>query len=122
VPRRPPRRGARRRVLRPVPRPYRPAPTTQRPGVHRDGGLDDLLAEAGRPTRRFDFVITFGVDRLSRDTARVTAILRHLATDGVEFLAVPHRVPGSTPLPMPYLRSAAYLDVFTQLLREGTIR
>lgn len=88
--------------------------------ISRDGGLDDLLTEANRPERRFDFVISTDVYRLSRRTATSTAILRAFALANIEFLQVPeirdgHRLPVA-----PWrLRSAAYITMLTQLITEG---
>lgn len=82
----------------------------------RDGGLDDLLTEANRPERRFDFVISTDIYRLSRREAPVFAIMRALAVADIEFLLAPeirdgHRLPVA-----PWqLRSVAYLDVLTRL-------
>lgn len=36
--------------------------------IHRDGGILDLLAEAERPDRRFDFVICESIERVARRT------------------------------------------------------
>ncbi|MFI9644500.1 hypothetical protein ACIG87_31395 [Micromonospora sp. NPDC051925] len=88
--------------------------------ISRDGGLDDLLTEANRPERRFDFVISTDVHRLSRHRATRTALLRTLAVAGIEFLHAPE-IRDSDRLPvMPWrLRSVDYIEVLTQLIRDG---
>jgi hypothetical protein len=54
--------------------------------LHRGGGLDDLLAQAeGRP-RRFDQLITYGPDRLSRDMRRAWELMHRLTLVDVECL------------------------------------
>lgn len=55
--------------------------------VPRDGGLQDLLAEAERPDRRFDVVICEGIDRISRRTYYGTLIEHRLEQAGVQLLA-----------------------------------
>lgn len=55
--------------------------------VRRDGGIRDLLAEAKRPDRRFDFVICESISRISRDTHEGTGIERELERCGVMLLA-----------------------------------
>lgn len=55
--------------------------------IARDGGLDDLLAEARSPTRRFDGVICESVDRISRRTYYGTKIEHELAQVGVVLFA-----------------------------------
>ncbi|MFV2104447.1 hypothetical protein [Micromonospora sp. LOL_024] len=88
--------------------------------ISRDGGLDDLLTEANRPERRFDFVISTDVHRLSCDTATRTALLRTLAVAGIEFLHAPEIRDGDRLPVMPWrLRSVDYINVLTQLIRDG---
>lgn len=88
--------------------------------VSRDGGLDALLTEAHNPARRFDFVVSTEVYRLSRRTVTVTAIMRALADAGVEFLLAPEiRTDHTLPVPPWQLRSVAYLDVLTRFARKG---
>ncbi|WP_230582432.1 hypothetical protein [Salinispora tropica] len=88
--------------------------------ISRDGGLDDLLTEANRPDRRFDFMISIDVHRLSRDTATRTALLRMLAVAGIEFLHAPEIRDGDRLPVMPWrLRSVDYIKVLTQLIRDG---
>ncbi|MEV6689849.1 hypothetical protein AB0M35_00010 [Micromonospora sp. NPDC051196] len=88
--------------------------------ISRDGGLDDLLTEANRPDRRFDFVISTDLHRLSRDTAMRTALLRTLAVAGIEFLHAPEIRDGDRLPVMPWrLRSVAYINALTQLISEG---
>jgi DNA invertase Pin-like site-specific DNA recombinase len=55
--------------------------------VPRDGGIADLLAEAGRPQRRFDAVICEGIDRIARRTYIATQIENQLEQAGVLLLA-----------------------------------
>jgi hypothetical protein len=88
--------------------------------IGRDGGLDDLLTEADRPERRFDFVISTDVYRLSRHTATSTTILRTLALADIEFLRAPEIRDGHRlPLAAWQLRSVAYINALTQLNTEG---
>ncbi|MDG4787673.1 hypothetical protein O7626_17300 [Micromonospora sp. WMMD1102] len=88
--------------------------------ISRDGGLDDLLTEANRPERRFDFVISTDVHRLSCDTATSTALLRALTVAGIEFLHAPEIRDGDRLPVMPWrLRSVDYINVLTQLIRDG---
>lgn len=79
---------------------YRRAPATlildNEREFSRDGGLDALLTEANRPERRFDFVISTDVHRLSRCTVTSTALLRTLAVAGIEFLHAPEIRDGVT--------------------------
>jgi hypothetical protein len=103
---------------------YRRAPDTLFLGhereISRDGGLDDLLTEANRPDRRFDFVISTDVHRLSCDTATRTALLRTLAVAGIEFLHAPEISDGDRLPVMPWrLRSVAYINALTQFIAEG---
>ena len=55
--------------------------------IPRDGGIQDLLAEAQRPDRRFDVVICESVDRISRRTYLGTQIEHTLEKAGVPLLA-----------------------------------
>ena len=55
--------------------------------IPRDGGIDELLAEAKRPGRRFDAVICESVDRLARITYYGTKIEHELEQVGVLLLA-----------------------------------
>ncbi|MDQ1307208.1 MAG: site-specific recombinase [Actinomycetota bacterium] len=55
--------------------------------IHRDGSIDDLLAEAQRPDRRFDVVICESVDRIARITYYGTKIEHELEQVGVLLLA-----------------------------------
>ena len=55
--------------------------------IPRDGGIQDLLAEAQRPGRRFDVVICEAVDRISRRTYLGTQIEHTLEEAGVPLLA-----------------------------------
>ncbi|MPZ66517.1 MAG: recombinase family protein [Pseudonocardiaceae bacterium] len=55
--------------------------------IHRDGGLADLLAEAERPDRRFDYVICESIDRIARRTYIATDIENRLDRAGVRLLA-----------------------------------
>jgi DNA invertase Pin-like site-specific DNA recombinase len=55
--------------------------------IPRDGGIDELLAEAKRPGRRFDAVICESVDRLARITYYGTKIEHELEQAGVLLLA-----------------------------------
>ncbi|GIJ10295.1 hypothetical protein ACFFMR_08940 [Micromonospora andamanensis] len=88
--------------------------------ISRDGGLDGLLTEANRPERRFDFVISTDVHRLSRDMATRTVLLRMLAVAGIEFLHAPEIRDGDRLPVMPWrLRSVSYINVLTQLVAEG---
>lgn len=103
---------------------YRRAPATLTLGhereISRDGGLDDLLTEASRPDRRFDFVTSTDVHRLSCDTATRTALLRTLAVAGIEFLHAPDIRDGDRLPVMPWrLRSVTFIKVLTQLIRDG---
>lgn len=84
--------------------------------VGHDGGLDDLITEAKLPERRFDFVISTDVYRLSRREAPVFAIMRALAVADIEFLLAPEIRDGhGLPVTPWQLRSVAYLDVLTRL-------
>ncbi|MFI7550779.1 hypothetical protein ACIBQ2_13605 [Micromonospora sediminimaris] len=88
--------------------------------ISRDGGLDDLLTEANRPERRFDFVISTDVHRLSRHGATSTVLLRTLAVAGIEFLHAPEIRDGDRLPVMPWrLRSVDYIEVLTHLIRDG---
>ncbi|NIL39788.1 hypothetical protein HCB17_00375 [Salinispora arenicola] len=103
---------------------YRQAPATlfldNEREISCDGGLDDLLAEAVRPDRRFGFVISTDVHRLSCDTVTRTALLRAFAVAGIEFLHVPEIRDGDRLPVMPWrLRSVDYIKVLTQLIRDG---
>jgi site-specific DNA recombinase len=55
--------------------------------LRRDGGLNDLLAEATRPDRRFDAVICESIDRVARLTYYGTRIEHELQRAGVLLLA-----------------------------------
>ncbi len=44
----------------------------------RDGGLEDLLAEAARPSRRFDHLVACSPDRLSRRMEHMRDLLNRL--------------------------------------------
>ena len=55
--------------------------------IPRDGGIQDLLAEAERPDRRFDYVICESIDRIARRTYYGTYIEHHLEKVGVRLLA-----------------------------------
>lgn len=55
--------------------------------IPRDGGIDELLAEAKRPDRRFDVVICESVDRIARITYYGTKIEHELEMAGVLLLA-----------------------------------
>ncbi|WKU03996.1 hypothetical protein [Micromonospora sp. HUAS LYJ1] len=88
--------------------------------ISRDGSLDDLLTEAVRPERRFDFVISTDVHRLSCNTLTRTALLRAFAVAGIEFLHAPEIRDGDRLPVMPWrLRSVDYIEVLTQLIRDG---
>jgi hypothetical protein len=54
--------------------------------VRRDGGLDTLLTEAAQPHRRFDFVISSEMDRLSRQMATVGVVIGELESVGIGYL------------------------------------
>ncbi|WP_307962287.1 hypothetical protein [Salinispora arenicola] len=106
---------------------YRQAPATlfldNEREISCDGGLDDLLAEAVRPDRRFGFVISTDVHRLSCDTVTRTALLRAFAVAGIEFLHVPEIRDGDRLPVMPWrLRSVDYIKVLTQLIRDAATR
>ncbi|MGH3715473.1 MAG: recombinase family protein [Micromonosporaceae bacterium] len=60
----------------------------------RSGGLADLLAEAGRPDRRFDYVAVIHPNRLGRTEDEICDVLIHLAARGVQCIS-PNRS-GST--------------------------
>lgn len=55
--------------------------------IHRDGGINDLLAEAERPDRRFDYVICESIERIARRTYIGTDIENRLERAGVRLLA-----------------------------------
>ncbi|MEV4517999.1 hypothetical protein AB0K00_54715 [Dactylosporangium sp. NPDC049525] len=94
--------------------------------VPRDGGLADLLDEAGSAARRFDFVIVADLDRLGRDTGRVSDILRHLVHCDVELLVRPDLSNGNREVPrhppLQHLRSVAYLHALVTVCQEGDVR
>lgn len=93
--------------------------------VPRDGGLADLLLEAGLPERRFDFVIATAPEVLSRDTDRPFDLLHRLVSCRVELLVAPHpdhREAGHPELPTLRLRSLVHLDTVIALAREGEQR
>jgi hypothetical protein len=54
--------------------------------VRRDGGLDTLLTEATQPHRRFDFVISTEMDRLSRQMATIGVVIGELESVGIGYL------------------------------------
>ncbi|MEU1808418.1 recombinase family protein [Micromonospora aurantiaca (nom. illeg.)] len=56
-------------------------------GIQRHGGLNDLLAEATAPNRRFDVVICESIDRIARYTHQGTKIEHDLELAGVPLLA-----------------------------------
>lgn len=61
--------------------------------LRRDGGLRELLAEAGDPAScRFDYLVTAGLDRLHRSHNECLALVTHLHQLGVHTL-----VPGEPP-------------------------
>lgn len=55
--------------------------------IPRDGGIQELLAEAERPDRRFDVVICESIDRIARRTYIGTEIEHRLERAGVRLLA-----------------------------------
>ncbi|WP_280278423.1 recombinase family protein [Nocardia wallacei] len=55
--------------------------------IPRDGGIQDLLAEAETPGRRFDYVICEAIDRIARRTYYGTGIEHRLEQAGVRLLA-----------------------------------
>ncbi|GAA5109812.1 recombinase family protein [Haloechinothrix salitolerans] len=55
--------------------------------IHRDGGIQDMLAEAQRPDRRFDYVICESIDRTARYTYYGTRIEHLLKQAGIPLLA-----------------------------------
>jgi len=55
--------------------------------IPRDGGIQDLLAEADRPDRRFDVVVCESIDRISRRTYYGTMIEHRLEQAGVGLFA-----------------------------------
>jgi len=55
--------------------------------IHRDGGINDLLAEADRADRRFDYVICESIERIARRTHIGTDIENRLERAGVRLLA-----------------------------------
>ncbi|WP_084655434.1 recombinase family protein [Nocardia altamirensis] len=55
--------------------------------VPRDGGIQDLLAEAETPDRRFDYAICESIERISRRTYSGTSIEHRLEEAGVRLLA-----------------------------------
>jgi DNA invertase Pin-like site-specific DNA recombinase len=56
-------------------------------GIQRDGGLNDLIAEATAPDRRFDVVICESIDRIARYTHQGTKIEHDLELAGIPLLA-----------------------------------
>lgn len=56
--------------------------------IPRDGGINELLAEARRPDRRFVAVVCESIDRISRITRIGTGIEWELERSGVALLAV----------------------------------
>jgi Resolvase, N terminal domain len=92
--------------------------------LRRDGGLNDLLAEAGRPSRRFDQIVTYGPDRLSRDMRRAWELLNRLAVAGVECL-FPFGTtvePARTSLPMMRLVAAVCTTMWGRAAEDGEPR
>jgi DNA invertase Pin-like site-specific DNA recombinase len=63
--------------------------------LHRDGGIRDLLEEAGRPDRRFDAVICESVERIARRTYYGVAVEHELERMGVPLLAADEGPGGS---------------------------
>jgi site-specific DNA recombinase len=55
--------------------------------IPRDGGIGDLLAEARRPDRRFDFVICESIDRVARLAYQSTQIEYELEQLGIPIIA-----------------------------------
>ena len=55
--------------------------------ITRDGGIQDLLAEAERPDRRFDYVICESIERTARHMYYGTTIEHRLERAGVRLLA-----------------------------------
>ncbi|WP_084525876.1 recombinase family protein [Nocardia vaccinii] len=55
--------------------------------VPRDGGIQELLAEAERPDRRFDYVLCESIERIARRTHTGTGIEHRLERAGVRLLA-----------------------------------
>ncbi len=55
--------------------------------IPRDGGIQDLLAEAERPDRRFDYVICESIERTARHMYYGTTIEHRLESAGVRLLA-----------------------------------
>ncbi|MFE0024136.1 recombinase family protein [Amycolatopsis sp. NPDC059021] len=55
--------------------------------IPRDGGIQDLLAEAERPDRRFDYVICESIERTARHMFYGTSIEHRLERAGVRLLA-----------------------------------
>ncbi len=55
--------------------------------IPRDGGIDDLLAEASHPNHRFDVVICESMSRIARRMYETLAIERQLEAAGVALLA-----------------------------------
>ncbi|GAA2653659.1 recombinase family protein [Nonomuraea recticatena] len=65
--------------------------------IARDGGIQDLLAEAERPDRRFAAVICESVERVARRTYFGTKIEYELEQAGVMLLAADEPMPQLTP-------------------------
>ena len=78
--------------------------------IHRDGGLPELLAEAERPDRRFDYVICESIDRIARRTYIATDIENRLDRAGIRLLAADEPFQLATP------GGGRKLKVATQLL------
>ncbi len=55
--------------------------------IHRDGGIQELLAEAARTERRFDAVICESIERIARRTYYGTKIEHDLERNGVALFA-----------------------------------
>ncbi|MEV6479314.1 hypothetical protein [Streptomyces sp. NPDC051576] len=75
--------------------------------VPRDGGIGDLLREAGRAERRFDAVICESIDRIARHTYLATEFEYRLEQAGVVLWAAdePIRTGGRSRRPCTPLKS-----------------
>lgn len=67
--------------------------------IARDGGIQDLLAEAQRPDRRFVAVICENIERIARRTYFGTKVEHELEQSGVMLLAADEPLPDLTPRP-----------------------
>jgi site-specific DNA recombinase len=56
-------------------------------GVHRDGGMADLLAEASSPLPRFAAVVCEDIERSGRDTFNALKLERELSDQGILLFA-----------------------------------